>query len=74
MACSSPQKRGPKVGKTKRGKGTKLMVLADGVDTPLGVHVEAASPAEVKLLEAMLDTVRSKGAEARAAERTTRSG
>jgi len=45
------------VGKTKSGKGTKLMVLADGSGTPLGIHVEKASPAEVKLAEATLDNV-----------------
>jgi transposase len=48
------------VGKTKRGKGTKLMVLADGQGPPLGVCVEAASPAEVKLLERTLDSVKVK--------------
>ena len=36
------------------------MVLVDGEGTPLGVSVEAASPAEVNLLEPMLDTVRVK--------------
>jgi transposase len=51
------QKGGPKVGKTKRGKGTKLMVLVDGAGTPLGLHVAAASPAEVTLLDATLATV-----------------
>src|SRR5918994_3272734 len=51
------QKGGPKVGKTKRGKGTKLRVLVDGAGTPLGLHVAAASPAEVTLLEATLATV-----------------
>src|SRR5262250_507485 len=51
------QKGGPKVGKTKRGKGTKLMVLVDGAGTPLGLHVAAASPAEVTLLDATLTTV-----------------
>jgi transposase len=30
------------------------MVLADGAGTPLGIHVEKASPAEVKRLEATL--------------------
>jgi transposase len=30
------------------------MVLADGAGTPLGIHVEKASPAEVKLLEPTL--------------------
>tara|TARA_Y100000310_G_scaffold111163_1_gene109564 strand:+ start:559 stop:1032 length:474 start_codon:yes stop_codon:yes gene_type:complete len=45
------------VGKTKRGKGTKWMVLADGSGTPLGAYLDAASPAEVKLLGKTLDTV-----------------
>ena len=45
------------VGPTKRGKGTKLMVLADGQGTPLGVHVDAASPAEVMLLPATVENV-----------------
>jgi transposase len=48
------------VGKTKRGKGTKLMVPADGKGTPLGILVEAATPAEVKLLERTLDAVKVK--------------
>jgi len=30
------------------------MVLADGAGTPLGIHVEKASPSEVKLLEQTL--------------------
>ncbi len=50
------------VGLTKRGKGTKLMVLADGQGTPLGVSVAAASPAETTLLQATLDTVAVKRA------------
>lgn len=45
------------MGKTKRGKGTKLMVLADGAGLALGVCVEAATPAEVTLLERTLDAV-----------------
>ena len=48
------------VGKTKSGKGTKLMVLADGAGTPLGIHLEKASPSEVKLVEATLDSVKVK--------------
>src|SRR5919199_5881559 len=51
------EKGGPKVGTTKRGKGTKWMVLVDGAGTPLGVYLDAASPAEVTLLEQTLDTV-----------------
>lgn len=34
------------------------MVLADGAGTPLGVHVEKANPAEVKLLSETLDSAR----------------
>jgi len=48
------KKGGALVGPTKRGKGSKLMVVVDGHGTPLGVLVERASPAEVKLLERTL--------------------
>ena len=43
------------VGKTKRGKGTKLMLLTDGQDLPLAVDVETASAAEVNLIEPLID-------------------
>src|SRR5262249_53494256 len=39
----------------------KLMVLADGTGTPLGVCVEKESPSEVKLLVPTLDSVQIKG-------------
>ena len=55
--CSS-EKRGSAVGKTKRGKGTKWMVLVDGEGIPLGVRLESASPHEVTLAEATLAEVR----------------
>ena len=45
------------MGKTKRGKGTKWMVLADGSGTQLGAYLDAALPAGVKLLGKTLDTV-----------------
>src|SRR5512139_797766 len=51
------EKGGPNVGPTKRGKGTKWRVLVDGAGTPLGAYLDAASPAEVRLLEATRDTV-----------------
>jgi len=55
----SDQKKGDSgVGKTKRGKGTKWMILVDGQDLPLGVRLESASPAEVTLAEATLEEVR----------------
>jgi transposase len=42
------------VGKTKRGKGTKLMALADASGLPLAVHAASASPHELTLVEATL--------------------
>ena len=50
----SGQKRGRLVGKTKRGKGTKIMGIADGHGLPLALRTESASPAEVKLVEKTL--------------------
>ena len=43
------------MGKTKLGKGTKLMVIADATGIPLAVHTNDASPHEVTLVEATLD-------------------
>ena len=55
--CSG-EKRGSGVGKTKRGKGTKWMVVVDGAGVPLGDHLHSASPAEVRLAETTLATIR----------------
>ena len=52
--CSG-QKRGRQVGKTKRGKGTKIMGIADSHGLPLALRTESASPAEVKLVKATLE-------------------
>ena len=49
------EKGGFAVGKTKRGKGTKLMVIADTSGLPLAVHTTSASPHEVTLVEATLN-------------------
>jgi len=57
------------VGKTKRGKGTKWMVLVDGAGTPLGAHLDSASPSEVKLLEPTLETVSVGGSKRRRTRR-----
>jgi len=51
----SGQKRGRLVGKTKRGKGTKIMGIADSHGLPLALRTESASPAEVKLVEKTLE-------------------
>jgi transposase len=55
--CSS-EKRGFAVGKNKRGKGTKWMVVVDGAGVPLGDHLHSASPAEVRLAETTLAAIR----------------
>ncbi len=44
-------KRGCKAGTTRRGKGTKIMAIADSAGLPLAVHVESAAPHEVTLVE-----------------------
>jgi hypothetical protein len=54
----SGQKRGAGVGKTKKGKGTKWMLVTDGNGLPIGFHLDSASPAEVKLTELTLQSVR----------------
>jgi len=48
--CSG-QKGGSRVGKTKRGKGTKIMAVVDGNGFPLAVSTYSASPHEVTLVE-----------------------
>ncbi len=52
------KKRGLAVGKTRRGKGSKCMVLADGQGVPLGILVASASPGESALALQTLRTVR----------------
>ncbi len=49
------KKRGDLVGPTKRGKGTKLMLLVDGAGLPLAIDIESARCAEVRLIEPLLD-------------------
>lgn len=44
---SLPQKRGAAVGKTKRGKGTKIMAIADAHGLPIAGIVGSTSPHEV---------------------------
>ena len=51
----SCKKRGAGVGKTKRGKGTKIMGLADAQGLPLAFNAGSASPHEVTLVDATLD-------------------
>jgi len=41
-------------GKTKRGKGTKIMAIAAGNSVPLAVTIDSASPHESKLVDETL--------------------
>jgi hypothetical protein len=51
----APAKRGGAcVGKTKRGKGSKIMAIADWQGRPVAVHVESATPHEVTLVHVTL--------------------
>ena len=43
------------MGKTKRGKGTKIMGLADAGGLPIAIDAGSASPHEVTLVEQTLD-------------------
>jgi transposase len=45
------------VGKTKRGKGTKLMAVADRSGLPLAVYAASAGPHEVSLVQGALAEV-----------------
>lgn len=54
------KKRGDKVGKTKRGKGTKLVVVGSGQSLPLAVTCESASPSATKFIEPTLDKLTGK--------------
>jgi transposase len=48
------EKRGSGVGPTKRGKGSKIMAIADRHGLPVAVHVVSASPHEATLVEPTL--------------------
>ena len=52
------QKGGDQVGLTRKGKGTKLMLVVDNQGIPLGALVASAQRAEITLAEATLATVR----------------
>jgi transposase len=49
------QKGGSAVGKTKRGKGTKLMAVANRDGAPIAAYIDSASPSEVRLVEKVLE-------------------
>ena len=48
------EKGGERVGKTKRGKGSKIMAIADRAGLPVALYVSSATPNEVTLVERTL--------------------
>lgn len=52
--CSG-EKRGDGVGKTKKGKGTKIMGLTDAGGLPLAINATSAQPHEVTLVDRTLE-------------------
>ncbi len=50
------KKGGACVGKTKRGKGTKIMAIADRSGLPVAIGIASASPHEVTLVEETIDS------------------
>lgn len=51
------KKGGDKVGKTKKGKGTKIMGIMDSNGLPIGCSVECASPHEIKFVRSAIDNI-----------------
>lgn len=52
------EKGGSGVGKTRRGKGTKCMVVVDGQGIPIGAQLASAQISEFRLAESTLARVR----------------
>ena len=48
------KKRGLEIGKTRCGKGSKVMAVADAHGLPIAIHVRSASPNEVTLVHETL--------------------
>ena len=49
------KKRGLDIGKTKRGKGTKIMAIADRHGLPVAIGIASASPHEVTLVDSTIE-------------------
>src|SRR5262249_2357304 len=52
------KKGGDRVGLTKKGKGTKWMLVVEGNGLPLGFHLDSANRAEVRLAQQTLDIIK----------------
>lgn len=55
MPPSSRQKRGSGIGKTKIGKGVKVMALSEGRGLPIAFFVEGAGPHESQGVERLIE-------------------
>ena len=49
------KRRGAEIGKTRCGKGSKVMAVADAHGLPVALHTRSASPAEVPLVHDTLE-------------------
>jgi transposase len=49
------KKRGAEIGNTKKGKGTKIMLMVDGEGIPLSAFITSANHAEVNTLETLIE-------------------
>jgi transposase len=54
---ATAKRGGPGVGKTKRGKGTKIMAVADSTGLPVAICAESATPHEVTLVQQTLSEI-----------------
>jgi transposase len=55
MGLLQVPKKGLDIGKTKKGKGTKIMAIADASGLPLSVWTTGSSTHEVKLVEQTIE-------------------
>ncbi len=49
---------GTKIGKSIRGKGSKVMAIVDGNGLPLGLYLDEARPHEIRFAESTVATIR----------------
>jgi hypothetical protein len=51
-------KVGSGIGKTKVGKGSKVMLVVNGYGLPIGLHLDSAQPHEITLANQTMKTIR----------------
>ncbi len=72
MVALCQQKGGTAVGLTRKGKGTKLMIVADGEGLPIGFLLESVPKSEIQLAGPTLSSVRVTGRRGRPRSRPSR--